>query len=589
MRELGLKIVVGLFLAMAGCGSSSQGQGGQNGDGGPGGDDPTLSNLEISPGALSQPFAPLQTNYGATFSVLVETATITPTTERADATIAVNGQPVLSGMASAPIPLSIGMNPITIEVTAAGKTKRYDVLATRKSSSDYVKASNTGEGDFFGYYGPLSLSGNTLAVGAPREDSDATGVDGDPTNDNSFNSGAVYVFTRSPEGIWAQEAFLKASNAGSNDQFGTSVSISGDTLAVGAALESSDATGVDNFQGTDTALYSGAVYVFRRSPDGRWSQEAYLKASNTGADDQFGSSVSLSGDALAVGAPNEDSTATGVDGPQGETMGTDYNSGAVYVFRRSPDGKWSQEAYLKASNTDKDDQFGTSVSLSGDLLAVGVEYEDSNSTGINGPQDNNDATLGGAVFVFKRSPDGEWTQEAYLKASNTSAGDRFGDSVSLSGNTLAVGADGQMNARGSVFVFTRSSEGGWSQQAFLKPSSDTPDAFGRSVSLSGDTLAVGAVEDSSSATGVNGDRSTNPDFSQSGAVYVFTRSPEGAWTEKYYLKASNTGQGDYFGDSVSVSGDTIAVSASSESSNATGVNHDQNNDSATDSGAVYVF
>src|SRR5690606_1166679 len=121
-------------------------------------------------------------------------------------------------------------------------------------------------------------------------------------------SGAVYVFKRT-DGVWAQEAYLKASNTGASDFFGYSVSLSGDTLAVGAHHEASAATGVDSDQADNSASSSGAVYVFKRTGV-VWEQEAYLKASNTGADDNFGSSVSLSGDALAVGAFGEDSAAT---------------------------------------------------------------------------------------------------------------------------------------------------------------------------------------------------------------------------------------------------------------------------------------
>src|SRR5581483_1146048 len=102
---------------------------------------------------------------------------------------------------------------------------------------------------------------------------------------------------------------------------------------------------------------NGAVYVFTRS-GGTWSQQAYLKASNTGVSDYFGYSVSLSGDTLAVGAPGESSNATGVNGDQ--LNDSAENSGAVYVFTRSS-GTWSQQAYLKASNTEAFDEFGGSV------------------------------------------------------------------------------------------------------------------------------------------------------------------------------------------------------------------------------------
>src|SRR5262245_6223338 len=98
----------------------------------------------------------------------------------------------------------------------------------------YLKASNTNANDEFGYL--IAFSGDTLVVGAPNEDSNAAGVNGDQTNNSSADSGAVYVFTRTG-GVWTQQAYLKASIPNSGDQFGVSVAIDGDTLAVGAMNE----------------------------------------------------------------------------------------------------------------------------------------------------------------------------------------------------------------------------------------------------------------------------------------------------------------------------------------------------------------
>ncbi len=328
----------------------------------------------------------------------------------------------------------------------------------------------------------------------------------------------------------AQAAYGKASNTGAFDNFGESVALSGDTLAVGAWGEGSGATGVGGDQADNSATNSGAVYIFRR--DGTsWTQEAYLKASNTGAADLFGIRVALSGDTLAVGANFEESSATGVGGDQADNSAP--LSGAVYIFRR--DGtNWAQEAYLKASNTRVGDYFGESVALSGDTLAVGAWAEDSSATGVGGDQADNSATNSGAVYIFRR--DGtSWAQEAYLKASNTGERDYFGESVALSGDTLAVGA--------------------WGEE--------------------------------SSATGVGGDQADNS-ASDSGAVYIFHRDGTN-WAQQAYLKASNTGAGDLFGESVALSGDTLAVGAWGEGSGATGVGGDQANNSASQSGAVYIF
>src|SRR5262249_8523327 len=155
---------------------------------------------------------------------------------------------------------------------------------------------------------------------------------------------------------------------------------------------SSAATGVNGNQNDDSAFDSGAVYVFVR--DGtNWTQQAYLKASNTeGASpgsslgDEFGYSIAISGDTIVVGAASEDSSATGVNGDQTNNKATD--SGAAYVFVRSGTN-WSQQAYLKASNTGAGDVFGRVVSISGDTVAVSALLEDSNATGVNGSQTNN--------------------------------------------------------------------------------------------------------------------------------------------------------------------------------------------------------
>ncbi|MGE0499136.1 MAG: FG-GAP repeat protein, partial [Ramlibacter sp.] len=174
----------------------------------------------------------------------------------------------------------------------------------------------------------------------------------------------------------------------------------GYSLAFGAELEASNATGVYGDQANNSLSNAGAVYVFARSGV-TWSQQAYVKASNTGAGDKFGSLLTLSadGNALAVGANAEASNATGLDGDQANNSAA--AAGAVYVLSRSG-ATWSQQAYVKASNAQALDYFGTSVSLAGDgnTLAVGAWLEDSNATGIGGNQGDNSADSAGAAYVY---------------------------------------------------------------------------------------------------------------------------------------------------------------------------------------------
>ena len=323
--------------------------------------------------------------------------------------------------------------------------------------------------------------------------------------------------------------------------------------------------------------------------------EGYIKASNTDANDLFGYSVALSGDTLAVGARNESSAASGVNGNQLDNNAP--GSGAVYVFvKDATTGVWRQEAYVKSSFTRAGNAFGASVALSGDTLVVGAP--DDPSSGFVG---------GGTVYVFTRT-NGVWTQQARLIGSFIGeGGDAFGHSVAISGETIVVGAPSDsigITGRdrflwfgtGAVYVFMRSGTS-WAQQAYLKasnrdlqPGTSPIERFGASVALSGNTLAIGAPDEDGSATGVNGNQADNS-APGSGAVYVFTRAG-GAWSQQAYVKASNTNTSDQFGSSVALVGDVLVVGAPGEDSLATGVNPGgiaELDDSAAESGAVYVF
>lgn len=528
---------------------------------------------------------------------------------------------VSGGTAIAGAPLedsnSSGVNSTPDESAAkAGAANIFTRSGTTWTQQAYVKAATatnglTQAGDTFGK--AVAISGDTVAVGAPGEDSSTTGVNS--AADDVFgyvSTGAVYVFVRS-NGVWTQQAYVKASTIGTThreDYFGSSVGLSGDTLIVGAPFEDSDSLGV-NSTPTDPPVpqsrQSGAAYVFTRSGT-TWSQQAYLKPAAVGgtqADDRFGFSVAVDGDVAVVGAPQEDSSSTGINSAANESAS---NAGAAYVFSRSG-GVWTQQAYLKPAvvgTTQAGDGFGFSVAASGETVIVGAVGEDSSTTGINSSA-NESAAEAGATYVFTRSG-GVWSQQAYLKPAavgTTQAGDSFGSAVSMSGNTLVVGASGEdsgttgvnstpdENAGGSgaAYVFTRSGTT-WSQQAYLKPGAagvtQAGDAFGSSVSVAGDTLTVGAPFENSSTVGVN----ATPDegATGAGAAFVFTRSGT-TWSQQAFLKTQFAGteqQSDNFGISVAVSGDTAIVGAPFEDSNTTGINTTPD-EAATNAGAACIF
>lgn len=487
-------------------------------------------------------------------------------------------------------------------------SNEVSALNAAVSAIGYLKASNTRSSLFFGLSLDISADGNTLVVGTAAEDVAGTGINGYQLDTTGHDSGAVYVFSKTVTG-WAQQAYIKSSNSENYDRFGGSVSISadGNTLAVGAIDEDSVAAGINGDQTDNTLSGSGAVYIFSRSGES-WIQTDYLKASNPDAFDRFGIKVSLSDDGnnLAVSSRNEDSAATGINGDELDNSAAD--SGAVYVFKRSL-SIWSQTDYLKASNTEAADNFGSKIEMSADglNLVVSASSEDSTATGINGNQSDNAASASGAVYVFTNNAD-VWSQQAYIKASNTDVDDVFGNSIAISanGDVLAVAAykedsvstgiendqtDNSAQDSGAVYLFNRNI-GSWSQQAYIKASNaEAGDLFGVDVALNatGNLLVVGAYGEDGSGTGIDGNPLTIG-ASGSGAVYVFEQQADN-WSQRTYLKAPNTDAGDSFGAALAINADgsTISVGAVSEGSQSTGIGGDQTDNNTSGSGAVYLY
>jgi FG-GAP repeat protein len=573
--------------------------------------DSRLASLSLSAppawiGALDPPFAPALPVFDylalAKLPVLPEivspvlNTSAVPADENAKVNVSVPGAPD-----GGPPVLGPGQTRVLITVTAADSrtTSTYGVTVS-SVWSHYLKASNTRQTlPGMGFGTAVSIDGDTLAVGAPQDPS-CNALD--PQGFGCPGAGTAYVF-QNTGGQWTEQAFLKAPDPSNGPtggpQFGTSIGISGDTAVVGAPFEASCSTGVGvNWSGAGCPG-AGAAYVFTRS-NGTWSQQAYLKASNTasGVIAKFGSAVAISGDTIVVGAPGEPSCATGVNGNQSDASCA--GAGAAYVFVRSA-GTWSQLGYLKASNTAASNAFGCAVGLAGGAAIVGAFHESGAGSGVNGDETQPDGgafTAAGAAYVFGESGT-TWSQQAYLKASDNAAGSRFGASVAIapaaSGSHAVVGAPGAGSGNGEAYGFSGAGTS-WTSDGPPLPVSVLPDAgelVGTAVAIDvGPTtyFVLGATGDATCGAGVTPtgtladlDASFAPTCSGQGAAFL----TNGA-NLNLFLKPE-IGLGLQFGSSVAVSGESVAVGAPGEPGCAQGIDGDPTSNICTGSGAVYVF
>ena len=382
------------------------------------------------------------------------------------------------------------------------------------------------DGDVDARFGTATaISGDTAVIGAIWDD------------ELMGQAGAVYVFGLEDD-AWVEQVKLLASNGGPFQYFGYSTAISAGTVVVGS------------LHGHISGVESGAAYVFQEPPGG-WDsvpspleESARLIFSEPDEDDNFGSSVSVSGDVIVAGASGDDDI--GVD------------SGAAYVFRF--DGStWVEEAKLTASDGAAGDAFGSCVSIFEDTIVVAAFRTDAAGTD------------SGSAYVF-RFNGGGWVEEVKLVASDGAEGDRFGGSAAIAGDTIVIGAhraDALGQNSGAAYVFEEP-PGGWS--AVPSPLNETAkltasdggggDGFGGTVAISGDAAVIGAYGGS--------------DFGAlSGSAYVFRQDGPG-WIEQAKLTASDGAAGDRFG-TVAVSDDIAVIGASLD------------DDSGYNSGSAYVF
>ena len=339
---------------------------------------------------------------------------------------------------------------------------------------------------------------------------------------------------------------------GTDDWFGIAVSISGDYAIVGSPYGDEDASN------GNTLTSAGAAYIFKHNGTS-WVEQQKIVPNVRESGFRFGWSVSISGDYVIVGTASTD----GAD------------AGEAYIFKRSATtSTWTQEYKLVASDASGDDQFGNSVSISGDYAIVGASYED--LSGSDGA---------GAAYIFKRSGV-TWTEETKVVASDRAGGDKFGKSVSISGDYAIVGSHNEdhdvtggnvLSNAGSAYIFKRSAATStWTQETKIVASDRAVgDQFGWSVSISGDYAIVGSVYEDHDVTGGNV-------LSNAGSAYVFKRSGT-TWTQETKIVASDRAGSDYFGASVSISGDYAIVGAHYEDHDFSGANY------MSAAGSAYIF
>ncbi len=482
--------------------------------------------------------------------------------------------------------LSEGSIQIIVDESEATYPLTVDPLTQRH----LLKAFNSDVDDHFGF--SVAASGDRVAVGAPGEDTDVTGVNNLAANENAQDSGAVYVFQHTSN-QWRIIAYLKASNTGAGDRFGHSLAMERNRIVVGAPGEDSGAVQVNGNGNDNSVPDSGAAYVFEyNSTQSAWQQKAYLKGRVADSMDGFGSAVALEDYLIAVGSPGEDGSGTGLSFDW--TSNAAQDSGAVTTYSMLTNS-WIMDRYIKASNTDAGDRFGSSVAIALPHLYVGAPGEGSATSLPGGSQADNSLVDAGAVYVYQRSG-AQWIVYGYIKPQNPDSGDLFGSAVSATILDIVVGAPGESSDgvgvngvgtnslapdSGAAYAY-RHIPGNFVEVAYLKASDVNPGAeFGRSLAISGDRILVGAHGES------RGNGSPNDNF-HTGAGYLFAWAG-GGWTQGPYLKPNSPDRLDEFGSSVALFEGIAILGAPGDDSGSRGVFPDDTDNSMSESGAGFIY
>jgi hypothetical protein len=395
---------------------------------------------------------------------------------------------------------------------------RNQIIFTGFTERAKLTASDAAANDSFGF--SVAVSGDYAIVGARAND------------DTGTDSGSAYIFHRTDTNTWDAGTKIVASDAAQEDFFGHSVAISGDYAIVGA------------YGNDDGGSQSGSVYIFHRTDTNTWDAGTKIIVFwDDSFQDFFGWSVAISGDYAIAGAYGNDDT--------GES------SGSAYIFRRTDTNTWDRGTKIVASDAATLDFFGRSVAISGDYAIVGAYGNDDGGF------------TSGSAYIFRRTSDANtWDAGTKIVASDAAAYDSFGYGVSISGDYAIVGAYGNDDSgsqSGSAYIFHRTDTNTWDAGTKIVASDATDsDNFGFSVAISGDYAIVGAYTDSDIA-------------STAGSAYIFRRTDTNTWDAGTKIVASDATSGDYFGYSVSISGNTSIVGAFFD------------DDGGSQSGSAYIF
>ncbi|MFT6923855.1 MAG: putative repeat protein (TIGR01451 family) [Crocinitomicaceae bacterium] len=380
------------------------------------------------------------------------------------------------------------------------------------------------------------------------------------------SGGSAYIYRIDSLNNWNQIQKIVASDRTGSDQFGWAVNISGDFIAISSIGQDFDELGANSLSD------AGAVYIFENNGFDHWLEVQKLVASDRGSLDWFGASMDLDSNRLIVGSYQEDHDTVGLN--------TLNNSGSAYVFERNGGGVWSEIIKLVASDRGADDNFGFSVAINGNNAIVGSRYEDEDSLGLN--------TLNGSgsAYIFEEITPSQWVQTQKLSSSDRASDDYFGWTLDMEGDLAVIGAYGEdhdelganfNSESGSAYIFRRNSFNDWLEESKIVATDRNEfDYFTRSISIFDSTIVIGAYQEDENEVGLS-------TMDKAGSAYIYDLDTNGNWTQTQKIVSTDRFVVDQFGYCVGVSGDRILIGANREDEDSLG------NNTMNSSGSVYFY